>query len=629
MTRRLLLSVVVIISVHIYGFSQVQLLPFSTGFLSPVDVRNCGDDRLFVVDQPGRIYIVDTNGVRNTVPFLDISTIVSYGGERGLLGLAFAPDYLTTGYFYVNYTARPQGRTHISRFRVSAADPDQADPASEEILMDIYQPYTNHNGGCIAFSPDNGYLYIGMGDGGSGGDPGNRAQNKDTLLGKMLRIAVTSGAPGYTIPDENPFAIQPTLGRPEIWSVGMRNPWRFSFDRLNGDLYIADVGQGVSEEIDFEPVGQQQYRNYGWRCYEGTYTYNTNGCAPASTFTPPVWEYTHSGGNCSVTGGYVYRGAKYADIFGKYFFTDYCVNQIRTLEKNGSSFTHTNLGVLASGSYTSFGEDKWGELYATDVINGRVMKFSSVACNPVAAINGGDLDSVFTCGQQGVLLRTPAGKNFQYNWTLAGMPYFHNYDTLTVQGDGEVILSVIDPSGCTASDTIYVKSNPLPQISFSGLDSLYCINDSAVVLFPQPLGGVFSGDGITGITFDPLLADSGLHVINYTYSDINGCSNSVNQTTYVDYCLNVTASDLLELVMVYPNPAGESFKVTLPANREQTVYISLFDISGKSVLTESVQIAPGNYTYPVSLDGISSGMYSVRIQYGDQGFRVFKLTVSK
>ena len=247
------------------SFSQVRLVSFATGFSSPVDVRHCGDDRLFVVDQPGRIYIVDTNGVRNTTPFLDISSIVAYGGERGLLGLAFAPDYLTTGYFYVNYTARPLGRTHISRFRVSATNPDLADATSEEVLLDIYQPYNNHNGGCIAFSPDNGYLYIGMGDGGSGGDPGNRAQNRDTLLGKMLRIAVASGVPGYTIPAENPFSQQPGPGRPEIWSIGMRNPWRFSFDRLTGDLYIADVGQSVAEEIDFEPVGQSQSRNYGWR----------------------------------------------------------------------------------------------------------------------------------------------------------------------------------------------------------------------------------------------------------------------------------------------------------------------------------------------------------------------------
>ena len=622
-------SLIVLIFITLTSFSQVRLVSFASGFTAPVDVRNCGDDRLFVVEQPGRIYIVDTNGVRITTPFLDISSIVAYGGERGLLGLAFAPDYQTTGYFYVNYTARPLGRTHISRFRVSAANPNLADPASEEVLLDIYQPYNNHNGGCIAFSPDNGYLYIGMGDGGSGGDPGNRSQNKDSLLGKMLRIAVTSGVPGYTIPAENPYVQQPGPGEPEIWSIGLRNPWRFSFDRLTGDLYIADVGQGVAEEIDFEPVGQSQSLNFGWRCYEGTYTYNANGCAPAATFTPPVWEYLHSGGNCSVTGGYVYRGAKYADIFGKYFFTDYCVNQIRTLQKNGSTFTHANLGVLSSGSFTSFGEDKWGELYITDVFNGRILRFESDTCNPVAAINGGLTDSIFTCGQQDVFLRTPAGKDFQYSWQLSGMPMLHNYDTLTVQGDGEVVLSVIDPNGCLASDTIYIKSNPLPQVSFSGLDSLYCINDSAVVLFPQPLGGTFSGEGVTGIFFDPLLADSGFHVISYTYTDNNGCSASVSQSTYVDYCLNVSSASLLDQVQLYPNPASSSFTLRLPVNIEQVISINIIDVTGKSVKQESLRAAIGNYEYPVSIDGLSSGIYYVQLQYGDDAMRTFKLTVNK
>ncbi|MFM7218001.1 MAG: PQQ-dependent sugar dehydrogenase, partial [Bacteroidota bacterium] len=321
--------------------AQITLTQYCTGFTAPTDIRNCGDSRLFVVEQPGRVRIIDSTGALLATPFLDITGRVLYGGERGLLGLAFPADYQDSGYFYVNYTSRSTpgtGPTTISRFRVSAANPNVADPNSEEILLVIYQPYSNHNGGCLAFSPENGYLYIGTGDGGSQGDPGNRAQNPDTLLGKLLRLKVTSGTPGYEIPETNQFAGNPSQGRQEIWGIGMRNPWRFSFDPLNGDLWIGDVGQGSWEEVDLEVAGTIQGRNYGWRCYEGAHTYNTTGCAAASTFTPPVYEYAHSGGNCSITGGYIYRGGKFADMYGKYFFTDYCVNSMRTLEKSGSTF---------------------------------------------------------------------------------------------------------------------------------------------------------------------------------------------------------------------------------------------------------------------------------------------------
>ncbi|MFM8432997.1 MAG: PQQ-dependent sugar dehydrogenase, partial [Bacteroidota bacterium] len=382
-------------------FSQITLTPYCTGFTAPSDIRNCGDGRLFIVEQPGRIRIIDSNGVLQATPFLDISSRVLYGGERGLLGLAFPADYQDSGYFYVNYTGRTQpgtGPTTISRFRVSATNPNIADPTSEEILLVIYQPYSNHNGGCLAFNPLNGYLYIGTGDGGSQGDPGNRAQNPDSLLGKMLRLQVTSGTPGYSIPPTNPFAGNPSQGRAEVWSIGMRNPWRFSFDPYTADLWIGDVGQNAWEEVDLESGGTSGGKNYGWRCYEGNHTYNSSGCAAPSTFTPAFYEYAHSGGNCSVTGGYIYRGGKYADMYGKYFFTDYCVNQMRTLVKTGSTYSFANLGVLATGSYVAFGTDKWGELYAADAVNGRIMKFTGTNCNPIAAINGGISDTIQICG---------------------------------------------------------------------------------------------------------------------------------------------------------------------------------------------------------------------------------------
>ena len=252
-------------------FAQAQptltFTTFNTGNSRVVDIRNCNDSRLFFVQQAGKIIVCDSNGVQNATPFLNLTGIctnpASTGDERGLLGMAFHPDYKNNGYFYVNYTAISGGATTIARYQVSAADSNVADPASATIILTIAQPFSNHNGGCIAFGPD-GYLYIGMGDGGSSNDPGNRAQNLTLLLGKMLRIDVDNPqAPlAYGIPADNPY-VNSTTNRKEIWSYGLRNPWKWSFDRIYGDMWIGDVGQNAWEEIDYEPLGTPGGRNYG------------------------------------------------------------------------------------------------------------------------------------------------------------------------------------------------------------------------------------------------------------------------------------------------------------------------------------------------------------------------------
>lgn len=610
--RVMLMAVLVMSAMNV--FSQITLTPYCTGLSAPCDIRHCGDSRLFVVEQSGRIRIIDSTGLLVTQPFLNITDRVLSGGERGLLGLAFPSDYLSEGWFYVNYTSRPSGHTRISRFRVNASNPNQADSSSEEVLLTIYQPFSNHNGGCLAFSPENGYLYIGMGDGGSGGDPGNRSQNPDSLLGKMLRIAVQSGIPGYSIPPGNPFASDTTLGRPEIWAIGVRNPWRFSFDRMSGDLWMGDVGQNVLEEINFEPAGTEQGPNYGWRCYEGTQPYITTGCLPSSTYTGPVWEYAHTGGNCSVTGGYVYRGAKYADMFGKYFFADYCVDDIRTLERNGSNFTHTSLGILATGSFVTFGEDRWGELYLGDA-SGRILRFSSSACNPVAAINGG-LDTVATCGPGQVLLRTPAGKDFQYSWTVGGVALGHNYDTLSVNSDSEVIVTVTDSAGCSATDTSYVLFRSLPVVSFSGLDTSYCDYDAAETLLPVPIGGTFTGVGISGVRFDPQVAGVGTHVITYTYTDSNGCTASDSQSTQVVVCTSVPEQAALTQMNVYPNPASDKFIIGFTAPKNGSVELDVYDLAGKRIEHDEFNVTSGAVEHEVSSSGWNSGVYMLKIRYG-------------
>jgi len=359
------------------SFSQSVLLEsFGPSFNSPVEIKNAGDERLFVVEKSGKIKILNQNGSVNSTPFLDIEDRVSTNAnERGLLGLAFHPNYPENPFFFVNYTNN-SGATTISKFSVSANQDIAND--SETILLEINQPYANHNGGCINFGPD-GNLYIGMGDGGSGGDPQNFSQNTESLLGKMLRINVNSGA--YSIPENNPYG-------DEIWSVGLRNPWKFSFDSLNGDLWIADVGQNEYEEINMVQNNPANI-NYGWRCYEGNEPYNLSGC-PEEGLTFPVSTYSHySSGDfkCSITGGYVYRGNQISGLNGVYFFADYCSGEIGLLSKNendewGMSLAFPNI----NGSWVSFGEDINGELYIAS-INGGVYKIID------AALSNNEIDS--------------------------------------------------------------------------------------------------------------------------------------------------------------------------------------------------------------------------------------------
>jgi glucose/arabinose dehydrogenase len=349
-------------------FSQtIALQTFASGFSSPVAIVNAGDSRLFVVQRGGLIRIVNANGTINTTPFLSLSSIITAGGERGLLGLAFHPDYATNGRFYVNYTRSGDGATVIAKYTVSTTDPNIANPASAEVLLTIAQPFSNHNGGSLNFGPD-GYLYIGMGDGGSGGDPDNYGQNINSLLGKMLRIDVDVES-GYTIPADNPYV--GVAGADEIWGVGMRNPWKFSFDTQTGDLWIADVGQNEREEINKVSAPLTAGLNFGWRCYEANIPYNTNGCQSASNYFMPVANYNLGSGNCSITGGYVYRGTTYSNMVGKYFFADYCSNRIGWVGNNGGTITWTS---AFGGNFTSFGEDINGELYVAGISNGIVSR---------------------------------------------------------------------------------------------------------------------------------------------------------------------------------------------------------------------------------------------------------------
>jgi glucose/arabinose dehydrogenase len=378
---------------------SISLAPFVSNLTSPVGLVNAGDGsgRLFVIEQGGTIRIIK-NGAVQPGSFLDIHARVSQdGGERGLLSLAFPPNYAHRGYFFVYYT-RPDGNNQISRFYVTS-NPDVANPNSEEIFLTInHSAFSNHNGGTLLFGPDS-YLYLGTGDGGGGGDPNGNGQNKNTLLGKLLRLDVQLGGnppthlshpvylpfvagrqlvtPPYAIPPTNPYVGQ-AGARGEVWAIGLRNPWRMSFDRLTGDLFIGDVGQNEVEEIDYQSTASLGGENYGWNILEGSQCYSpSSGCVPPPNYQAPVAEYQHGANDvngCAVVGGYMYRGTGYPALQNIYFYSDNCSGKIWGLQKNNTTWV-SNLLLDTTYNISSFGEDEAGEVYVVS-LSGQILRLT-------------------------------------------------------------------------------------------------------------------------------------------------------------------------------------------------------------------------------------------------------------
>lgn len=362
---------------------MIKLTPFAIGFSKPVDISNSGmqgDTRLFITEKDGRIKIAQNDGNVLSTPFLDIDAKVnSSANERGLLGLCFHPKYEINGYFYVHYSNN-NGHSTIARYRVSTSNPNIADPTSEKIIILINQPYNNHNAGDLDFGPD-GYLYIGMGDGGNGGDPGNRSQNPKNLLGKMLRLDVDTENEPYIIPPSNPYPNNnDTL--PEIWAMGLRNPWRFSFDTLMNEIWIADVGQDKWEEINVASTYQSAI-NYGWRCYEGFERFNYSDCNDKTKFHNPISSYANIFDvGCSVTGGFVYRGLNHPSLYGKYIYTDFCTGIFWTLYRDvNGSVIYNQVADMDNMEFATFGLDISGELYVAGLANGTVFQIGSDPVN--------------------------------------------------------------------------------------------------------------------------------------------------------------------------------------------------------------------------------------------------------
>jgi len=552
---------------------SLSLTPFATGFSNITSVASTNDDRLFVVQQRGRIRIVDINTQQvNATDYLNISSRVSSSGsETGLLGMAFHPQYAENGYFFLYYTAASGGATVVARYRVSETDPNVADPNSEQILLTFSQPQANHNGGCIEFGKD-GYLYIASGDGGGGGDLSNFAQNNLSYLGKMLRIDVNNFGTTYNVPASNPF-VGNAAYRPEIWATGLRNPWRFSFDRMTGDMWIGDVGQNAIEEINFQPFSSAGGENYGWRCYEGNNAFNLNGCQAISNYTFPVFFYNQASNGCSVTGGYVYRGPLSEYMYGRYFFTDYCTGRIWSLKADGSE----NYAAIVHGNYTTFnyvafGEDRYGELYLAE--RSRIMKFTVETCTPVARISA--QGSATICEGETSSISTDYHPELGYQWFKDGDAIDGATDftyVITEPGDYQVLVTrgLCD----NTSELVSITFAPQVDLTFNIIEEDFCLDHSIVNLAANPAGGTFSGSGVVGETFSPNLAGLGSHVITYSYTEAGFCDSQISDSVFVNalpnvqiqglsaiYCVNAPEVNLQGL------PAGGSFS----ANAENGIF---------------------------------------------------------
>jgi glucose/arabinose dehydrogenase len=605
MKNKYLILFALLVALKSFAQPTISLSSFSTGYSLLSDIANCGDSRLFVTQQRGRIIICDSLGVKRTTPFLNLtSTVSSSGSERGLLGLAFHPNYKQNGYFYVNYTRQSDGATRVSRFSVDPADSNLALPSSELNLLTITQPYSNHNGGNLDFGPD-GYLYIGMGDGGSGGDPDNYSQNKLSRLGKMLRIDVDGTQP-YSVPASNPF-VGNSAYAPEIWSLGLRNPWKWSFDRITGDMWIGDVGQNEIEEIDFQLANSAGGENYGWRCYEGSTPYNTSGCLSASNYDSPIFEYDHTSTNsCSVTGGMVYRGATHQSLFGYYLLADYCSGRFWWVkrETNGT-FTNGIFTGVTTGSYVSFGENYLGDMF---VATGSVIsRINAPNPCPVAFITGND--SVSFCEGSTERIVALRANGLSYQWSLNGSPLSGetNY-WIDATAAGDYSITVTNSTGCSAtSSLVNAIVNTSPEIILSGYSAIYnpgFENDTILTNFPT--AQVFI-NGTAGNVISENLLIEGYNNITVSLTDNEGCT-----WTKIDSVLFTVDVNILETKasnsIVFPNPVVKGNNVKIGNGTNFISNVQLFDVTGKQITINNYN--PTQKTF--STQGLNAGIYTIK-----------------
>jgi len=592
---------------------KLAVVPYVSGIVAPIDIQNCGDDRLFVVERGGRIRIINADGTLRPTPFLDITSKISSAteGEEGLLGLAFSPKYKSDGKFYVDYTGFLSGQltTFIQEYKVSAADSNIADPTSALTLLTQLQPFTNHNGGNVMFGKD-GYLYINLGDGGSGGDPFKNGQNKKTFLAKILRIDInnSSSAQPYAIPPSNPFYNDTTTGiKKEIWTYGVRNPFRSSVDRLTGDLLIADVGQGKVEEIDFQKADDPGGRNYGWNIVEGDSCYNpATGCNKTG-ITMPIYEYFHNGGGGAIIGGYVYRSAQSKLLWGQYIFTDEILKFVDGFYlQNGivsGNINHFITSAQAIGNPVSFGQDKYGDQYIIFFGNGTVYELqdTSYVRRPKAYFTPVSL------GNNSFLLEGLQGKNLTYQWLKDSVviPGATSPD-YTTSDLGSYTLEVTNSLGFKDTSDAFLLGSSLNLTSFTaqkipgGLVALDWHSASELNIAGYTIqrrknnetdfsniGFVASKsiDGFSNTTIDYTFIDSS--ALNYTKIFYRLQIEHADGSFTYSNTVFVSADETKNGFIIFPNPAKGQVQIYLN-EVTQPVELILYDNTGKKIKQQTI-----------------------------------------
>ncbi|HQU75556.1 MAG TPA: PQQ-dependent sugar dehydrogenase [Chitinophagales bacterium] len=593
----LILSLIITGGIRSMAQPIIDLELITTGFNEPVDIASAGDERLFIVSRHGTIEILYPDLSVST--FLDIDDRVgSGGGEQGLQGLVFHPDYASNGFFYVNYTDT-LGDTHISRFSVSAGDPDLADPDSELLLIYADQPANNHNSGDLNFGPD-GYLWLCTGNG--GGPANGNAQDTTSILGKVLRIDVDGGSP-YAIPADNPFIGEP--GVDEMWALGLRNPWRFSFDRLTGDLWIADVGGAIKEEVNFRPVSSGGGENYGWQCYEASY--QSALCDTSIDFTFPIFEYNHNPftGGYAITGGFVYRGNAYPHLYGYYTTIDYVTGNAWALHSDGmGGWLVDTLGFLVD-HITSFGEDQNGEIYACEKDAGNIYRLkdlcgsfaltSDITDETALGVSDGSIDLTVTGGNAPYSISWSTGASSE---DLSGL----SADTYTV--------TVTDDLGCVQTGVYEVAQLCGPAIDVQVSD----ITTSSATISWSPSGaGLYKVQYITMggtpgqiTTPDTSVTLSGLDAgAVYVFRVRNKCSGTTaTYTASGAFMTDPLRDGMVSGLEVFPNPT--TGLLYLQSDMQDTP-VMIRDVSGNPVMQYSV------CPEVIDLSGLPNGIYILEI----------------
>ena len=589
---------------------SIKLTDFSSGYNWLIAFEHAGNDQMFAIQKTGQIYICDGDGNRSAAPFLDISSKVDHSqfNEKGLLGFALHPEYpnVDNGRFFVFYNSEADGAVVISQFLRSVDNSDLADPDSEVVLLRVPHPRGNHTGGCLKFGPD-GYLYFGIGDGGGSNDPDANGQKVTNLLGKVMRIDV-DGRPPYQIPDDNPF-IDDSNAEKEIWAYGLRNPWRFSFDRMTGDLWISDVGQNRWEEINFQPADSEGGENYGWSCKEGESIFNAGRCTPGLETVDPVYQYGHNNSNCSgsTSGGVVYRGMEFGDLWGKHISVDYCSGRFYAVERDGDDFNGKIIADLTNGEFTCLEENHLGEIFVSQFFGNEILKIESENISPTAVIINGTEPQIICEGDFIQLLAYSVdGSRMQFQWKKDGQNIIGaTGTTINVTESGSYSIEVTNPQNGGVGTSVPIEITVVTVIE---------TNMSLQVA---------AGDVIIGV---PITQDT---TITMLFQSSGGCDSVVT------YNIQVVSTDVDDIFLsendftIAPNPTQGNVQIEFNLNQPIKISLSLNDLHGKQLAQPILNsnLNEGYHRLEVDISHLPKGIYfmTATTDFGVVTRRILKL----